>query len=132
MFYVYIPDFNRRRGLSKDHTATILLTAGIAGLLCRIIWTLLFTKLPNLKGVLIFSLSCLLSGVSMGCVTFMTSYGGVMTLSCFTVASITGISATLSLTTIQVFGLDRATFVFGLFMLMDGVGCLAGPPIAGK
>ena len=131
IFYMFIVDFAQIQGISRDSAAYMMSISAIGSFLVRVLVSGVFAQVRNFPAIYLYTMFCLLCGVSVMALPLATSYTAMFATCCCIYTFYGGIVVTLGLTTVQMFGMERATTAFGLLMCGCGVGGIAGPPIAG-
>ncbi|XP_026840668.1 monocarboxylate transporter 14 [Drosophila persimilis] len=129
--YLYLPDYMKQYNYEVNVSAVLISAVGIAQTVGMIGLGYVGDQ-PWMNINICYSLCMLVCGASVFCMPMlMTSYNGLMAMCVifgFTFAS--SFSFTPSIL-VSIVDLDDFTCAYGLVLLVQGVGMIAGPPIAG-
>lgn len=131
IFFIFIADFCIQHGMTKDFAAYVISASAFSSLGCRLLLSLTSVCLPHMPGLEIYSLFCFFCGIALVLLLINNQVMYISIMCCVIHAFYGGIVAMLGLSTIQVFGMDRATSAYGYLNIGCGIGAFMGPPIAG-
>ena len=131
IYLTLLPDFAYTRGLSKYDSGMLLSHLGIGSLIGRL-FLAFGTNCRDCNTLLLYIAATFISGVAM--FTTISSVNYALFVTCSVVyGSCFGLQAGLApVITADLFGLERLTAAYGYLLLGDGIGCIIGPPMAGR
>lgn len=130
---LYIIPLGVSLGIEEDQAAFLLSTMAIAEVFGRIGAGIVFNRQP-IRKVYIALICVILLTVSLFAFTFATEFWGLMSCSIFfgvMLGTVGGTHITL-LAEDDVVGIEKMSSAAGVYIFIQSIACLAGPPLAGN
>lgn len=91
-----------------------------------------FSDFPWVNSLFVTNMAILLSGVSVLCMPFCTTYTSFIVVALLFGLFVAAYISLTSIVLVDLLGLDNLTSAFGLLVLFRGVASMVGPPVAGS
>ncbi|XP_067945090.1 monocarboxylate transporter 3-like [Watersipora subatra] len=134
ILFVFISDFAELQGLSRKQGSCLISVIGISNSLGRATNSLLGVFTWN--RTILYIISCSLSGISICLINLPLACPNPcffnLAISCAAYGLLFGIQlGNQAIVTDIISGVERLNSAFGISMLLNGVGAISGPPVAG-
>ncbi|KAK3579687.1 hypothetical protein CHS0354_013201, partial [Potamilus streckersoni] len=127
--FIYLPDRAIDDGISEDEAKWLVSALGISTTVVKVLFGFVSNK-PRVNKLMIYSSAVLMCGVSTALSPLCFNYKLLILYSCVFGLFVGAYDLLTSLVLVDLLGIEMLTESFGLYLMIQGIAILIGPPIA--